>query len=302
MINVEWTAVRQAIIYGEDLSMKKGVKGILKGVLIVVGILLLLIVICIGSFIYIMDYRVAVVDKSLSADKEYELILKSVGEPFLFGYASGRLVLQHNGRAVSKIDFDIADDGGSITPDKWQVSWNPDLVAVRLSGSEQNDELIVMYYNGEISQYVLSTRYGRPFSTVTSEEDQAIEEYAHELFSDEPEIYDGYLAIYKYLTGKETVATAVQYGAKPTDTKLIVSEDDDIVTCLVYDRKSANGNCCLYVYYSCPKGDNGLWTYQNGEIRDIFAYAYGSGEVVSSGKTYWGDCGTSVYQEITGES
>lgn len=282
--------------------MKKVLNGILRGALFVLTILLVFPALCLAGLVYLFEFRATDVDTSLSPDQEYSLTLKAVGEPLFFDSAPGRLILQHQGKTVSSVNFKIADDGGSITPDKWKVTWNPDCVSVILSGSEQMDHQIQMYYNGEIKQSLLLTRFGEPYRTGRTGESPTPEtDEASGVFTDEPEIRDGYLAVHEYLTGNKQDEAAIQYGAKATESRLIVSEDSETVKCLVYDRKSANGKCCLYACYLCPREADGSWSYQDAEILDILAYAYESGEVVSSGKTDWGENGTPSYQEITGE-
>lgn len=167
--------------------MKTIIIKIIKGVLIVLGILLLLFAILIGAFIYNLDYRQRVVDRSQSNNGKYKLTLKSIGEPIFFGPASGRIELQKDGSVVSKLDFEAANDGVKISTDTWKVFWDKEFVAIRISGDEQNDELIMMDYNGEVSQYQLSTRFGEPFVYPASGDNKEIEAYAREHFPEGPE-------------------------------------------------------------------------------------------------------------------
>ena len=51
-------------------------------------------------------------------------------------------------------DFELHNDGGSITSNCWKVTWYEDYVEVILSGKEQFDEQVILYFDGtkEIQQ------------------------------------------------------------------------------------------------------------------------------------------------------
>ena len=59
----------------------------------------------------------------------------------LFGSASGRLVLMESKDKISQTDFELHNDGGSITSSCWKVTWYEDYVEVILSGEEQDDKI-----------------------------------------------------------------------------------------------------------------------------------------------------------------
>lgn len=103
-----------------------------------------------GSFVYVSDYKITKVDSSVSPDGTYELVLQAVGEAdFPFGSASGRLVLYEGKSRISKADFELFDDGGSIRSSIWKVTWHEDSVEVILFGDEQFDEQIILYFDGK---------------------------------------------------------------------------------------------------------------------------------------------------------
>ena len=72
----------------------------------------------------------------------------------LFGSASGRLFLMESKDKISQTDFELHNDGGSITSSCWKVTWYEDYVEVILSGEEQFDEQVILYFDGtkEIQQ------------------------------------------------------------------------------------------------------------------------------------------------------
>lgn len=101
------------------------------------------------SFSYITNYKKVTIDTSNSPDGKYELTLQAVGEPdWPFGSASGQLVLKEGKKKVSETDFELRNDGGSISSNCWKVTWHEDYVEVILSGEEQFDEQVILYFDG----------------------------------------------------------------------------------------------------------------------------------------------------------
>ena len=101
------------------------------------------------SISYITNYKKVTVDVSNSPNGKYELTLQAVGEPgWPFGSASGRLVLKEGNDKISQTNFELYNDGGSIHSSCWEVTWYEDYVEVILSGDEQFDEQITLYFDG----------------------------------------------------------------------------------------------------------------------------------------------------------
>ena len=87
--------------------------------------------------------------------------------------------------------------------------------------------------------------------------------------------------------------------ASESSSRCILSESDNSVEYIVYDIKSENEKCGLYVRYRTEKGGDGAYDYGSDEIEDIYAYVFSSGEVISSGKTNWEDTGTDEFERAT---
>ena len=133
------------------------------------GILLsIVLVICLlySAFIYMIEYHVATVDKKYY--NGYEVIMQSVGSPLFFSSADGRLLLKKNGKTINKTDFVLSDDGGSIRKAVWSVSWYKDHVSVVIRGSEQDDMLYSLYYNGNTKNSIIPSQDG-----ITTKDDMA---------------------------------------------------------------------------------------------------------------------------------
>ncbi len=130
-------------------------KKFLKVILCFTGLICAIVLIFLISISYITNYKKVTFDTSNSPNGQYELVLQAVGEPdWPFGSASGRLVLKEGKDKVSETDFELRNDGGSITGSCWEVTWYEDYVEVILSGEEQFDEQVILYFDGtkEIQQ------------------------------------------------------------------------------------------------------------------------------------------------------
>ena len=272
--------------------------------LIIFGIFLITAFLLLGSVLYITCYRVTVVDTVRSKGGEYEAVLQEVGDPaWPFGFAPGRLVLKKEGRTLTKMDIDIANDGGRINDGNWKVAWRDDHVEIILSGEEQYDELVKLYYDGQVESCQLTTFNGAEVeSTYNNAEEQPAEpETEGELFPGEEQITAGYKAVYEFCSDSAADDLEVYFGAKESSSRCILSEDEDIVEYLRYSGRSQNEKCGIYVRYQNKKNADGTWNNMEGTIMDIYAYVYESGDVVNSGKTAWEDAGSEAYQEVTGE-
>lgn len=283
--------------------MKKIVKAIL-GVVAVV--LIIIIVVFRVSIMYVSDYKITTVDTSVSSDETYELVLQAVGEAdFPFGSASGRLILYEGKIRIANADFEIANDGASFSAGNWKVTWYDSYVEIILSGEEQYDELVILYYDGQTESCRLATRYGVEAESASDDvagyETDTGTDSDIELFTDEGQITAGYQAIYELYSDNSPDHFEVYYGASESSTRCVLSETENNVEYLVYSGKSENGKCGVYAHYRSDKNADGTWTYVDGEIVDIYAYVCESGNVVSSGKTQWEDVGSEDFQRVTGE-
>ena len=137
-------------IWSNEKDNKKIIEKIIRFVLGFVAAIFIIIAVFWGSFVYVSDYKITKADTSVSPDGTYELVLQAVGEAdFPFGSASGRLVLYEGKSRISKADFELFDDGGNIRSSIWEVTWHEDSVEVILSGDEQFDEQIILYFDGK---------------------------------------------------------------------------------------------------------------------------------------------------------
>ena len=294
---------------------------IVKYIVIIAGILVMVVLLPLGYVRYKTRYEAEQISTSMSPDGDYELVIYSVGEPdFSFGAAHGRLVLKDKERTVAYMPFEVANDGARFDDGDLETTWYIDRVEVVVSGSEQHDELVIMYFDGKTSSRRLTTRYGKEDTIIEkgSEQDSATTEKTSgdsrenaESSTDssvDPDVNDqpenkeitaGYQAIFEKYSDATAGKFEVRYGASESSSRCILSEDDNLVEYIVYDGKSENGKCGLYVRYCAEKGSDGTYDYGNAEIEDIYAYVFSSGEVISSGKTSWEDTGTDEFESAT---
>lgn len=125
-------------------------KKLLKIMLCFMGSLVALIAVFWFCISYTVNYKKTTCDISVSPDGKYELTLQAVGEPnWPFGSASGRVVLEKEDQEISNVEFELHNDGGSISNRCWTVTWYDEYAEVTLSGEEQSDEHILLYYDGK---------------------------------------------------------------------------------------------------------------------------------------------------------
>lgn len=292
-----------------------------KCVVIIACILVMVVLLPLGYVRYKTRYEAEQISVSTSPDGAYELVIYSVGDPdFPFGAAHGRLVLKGKEKTVAYRSFEVANDGARFDESDLKTTWYIDRVEVVVSGSEQRDELVTLRFNGQTSSRRLTTRYGKDDTDIEkdSEQDYAATgkssdgsreyvensvdfsiDYAAENQPDNNEITAGYHAIYEKYSDATAGKFEVYYGASESSSRCILSEIDNSVEYIVYDGKSENGKCGLYVRYRAEKGGDGTYDYGSAEIKDIYAYVFSSGEVISSGKTKWEDTGTDEFERAT---
>ena len=178
-----------------------------KNAIIIFGISLFTAFILLGSVLYITRYNTSDVDTARSENGKYEAVLQAVGEPgWPFGSAPGRLLLKEEGETISKTDIEIANDGGPVSEKNWRVIWGEDHVEIILSGGEQYDELVTMYYDGGVESRQLTTYYGSEIDSVSGNAAEGTETGEPEadsgLFPGEQEITAGYKAVYGFCSGR----------------------------------------------------------------------------------------------------
>lgn len=121
-------------------------KIILRGLIIFIT----LIAVLWGSITYVTEYKKTICDISISSDEKFQLSLQAIGESgWPLGIAKGRLILEENEEKISQTDFELRNNGGSINDNCWKVTWYDEYVEVIISGSEQFDEQIILYFNGK---------------------------------------------------------------------------------------------------------------------------------------------------------
>ena len=121
-----------------------------KWILCIITVIIIAIAVIWTSFYYVTNYKKTICDMSASSDGKYELSLLAVGEPeWPFGSATGQLILKEGKDTISKTSFELRNDGGMINRYCWKVTWNDEYVEVIISGKEQFDEQIILFFDGK---------------------------------------------------------------------------------------------------------------------------------------------------------
>lgn len=138
---------------------EKKIRKTAKTIVVIAAVIFIIIAVFWASTVYVRDYKVTEAATSASPDGKYGLILQAVGEAeWPFGSADGRIVLMEGERQVSEVGFTIYDDGGYVRESVWNVTWYEDFVEVILSGDEQQDEQILLYFDGKKERRQLSDK------------------------------------------------------------------------------------------------------------------------------------------------
>lgn len=152
--------------------MKKGFLYAIEVVFTCCVLYFLLVAVSLGAELLTLlqgDYPLNTIDTARSQDGAYSVTLQEIEDPTalrLYGPAFCHLVLTRGGAALSEMDIAVFAGDGNVTPRSWQVSWASDHAEIILfgNGSEQQDEMIEMYFHGLILKRRLSTAYGKPIS------------------------------------------------------------------------------------------------------------------------------------------
>lgn len=103
----------------------------------------------VGCSVYARQYKITDIDSSVSNDGRHEVIFQSVGEPdWPFGSSHAKIILKEENDTVIQYKLDVSNDGGTLSPENWDVKWQEGSVQVVISGEEQNDTLYTLYFDG----------------------------------------------------------------------------------------------------------------------------------------------------------
>jgi len=122
-----------------------------KLVLASLGLIAGLIIILICSFTYTTRYKLTEVTTSNSPDDKKTLVVYMVGEPdWPFGATHCRFDLYVNNSKIVKKPFTLLDDGSTAGYDNFKISWNEEYVDLWVFGSEQEDEVYRILFDGSV--------------------------------------------------------------------------------------------------------------------------------------------------------
>ena len=119
--------------------------------LLIISVILLLTILFlkIGMFIYNIEFKPAVITTVYNENNNYKVVFKSIGEPgWPFGPEKVKVILyDDNDKKINSYNTKIFNDGGKSDKSNIIVIWLDDRARIFLSGEEQKDEIIEIKYD-----------------------------------------------------------------------------------------------------------------------------------------------------------
>lgn len=117
--------------------------------LLIAAILIGLVLLMLISFWYVTGFRHTDIDTQTSPDGRCQLTLQMEGEPeWPFGSTDGRIIVSYDDKVIKKIKFMVQDDGSLLTKGNWEIAWGVAGVQITLKGSEQENQVLQVMYDG----------------------------------------------------------------------------------------------------------------------------------------------------------
>ena len=294
----------------QDNSLQKGDhmrQSIYKYILVSILFIVILVVLTHLYLIYSSQYAVSTVDRSVSPDERYTVVLQTVG------WQEARLTLRKDGEKISAFNFPYGDDLLNIEADEWSCEWETDHAEVIIYDPIKEDRLVRLYFDGEVSDEFLGTYFGKPVNKDPQGDPDAQNGEQHneapalsaEQLKTINDINTGYSAVFAYLSsgpsGSSAISEIPQIKNDMEYDRIVLAESTSSIEYIQYDRESANGRCGLYAHFICEKGSDGTWDTSSAQMLDLYAYDRESGSVIPSGKTDWETAGSEAYAQAAGE-
>ena len=123
----------------------------IKGCFILSLIFMMLLIILFAGYKYRTTYAKTEIMTETSEDNQYTLKIYMIGEPeWPFGATHCRLELFKDTKRIIKCPIDIYDDGAIVHEDNFDIRWHEDNVTVTVSGSEQDDNRYILFFDGTV--------------------------------------------------------------------------------------------------------------------------------------------------------
>ena len=123
----------------------------IKGCFILSLIFMMLLIILFAGYKYRTTYAKTEIMTETSEDNQYTLKIYMIGEPeWPFGATHCRLELFKDSKRIIKCPIDIYDDGAIVHEDNFDIRWHEDNVTVTVSGSEQDDNRYILFFDGTV--------------------------------------------------------------------------------------------------------------------------------------------------------
>ena len=198
--------------------------------------------------------------------------------------------------------FSVPSSSGGIAygPNQWAPHWGTAKIELGVPGRNAYKYNRYRYADGSLHTEDEIT-YVPPDSGDRSDQTNTnVQKTDEELFPGEKIITAGYRALFHELSDS-SCEFDIRYGAKESASTCIVVNSGTYIEYLIYNGRSKNEKCGLYVLYRCEKETDGSYSSENAEIIDMFAVVNNTEKIIRSGKTSWEAAGSEEYLLATGE-
>lgn len=122
-----------------------------KGCLGILFLVALLLAILFGGIRYRIRYAKTEIVTQTLPDGRYTLTIYMIGEPdWPFGATHCRADLTDGSKRIVQYPFSISDDGATAHVGNFDIQWQERGALLRVSGSEQEDAVYVLNFDGTV--------------------------------------------------------------------------------------------------------------------------------------------------------
>lgn len=241
-----------------------------------------------------------------------EVTLYEKASPFLAEYETvlsvnnGGRPIAHGAYQIEWVDgaviFSVSSytGGKAYGPNQWAPLWGTAKIELGVPGSNAYRYNTYRYADGSLHTEDEITYVPPDSEDLSDQTNTNVQEAEEELFPGERIITAGYRALFHELSDS-SCEFDIRYGARAGDSTCIVLDNGTYIEYLIYNGRSKNEKCGLYVLYRCEKETDGSYSSENAEIVDMFAVVNDTEKIIRSGKTSWEATGSEEYLLATGE-
>lgn len=249
--------------------------------------------------VMLFDGDVTLYEKTSPFFAEYETVFffNSTGHPIAQGDYQIEWV---DGSVIFSVPSYSYGGRRAYGPNQWATLWGTAELELGVPGRNAHQYKTYRYADGSLHTEDEITYVPPDSGELSDQTNTNVQETEEELFPGEKIITAGYRALF-YELSDSSCEFDIRYGAKASDSTCIVLDNGTYIEYLIYNGRSKNEKCSLYVLYRCEKETDGSYSSEKAEIVDMFAVVNDTEKIIRSGKTAWGATGSEEYLLATGE-